>query len=59
MYENLILCLADNCPYETSCARKCRDDPDEVNDTYYDFSWYCNIDSGFDSYIKRIIERAN
>lgn len=44
-------CIATNCPYEDSCYRH---DIIKSHSNVYDFSYYCNIDSGFDYFIPNI-----
>ncbi len=51
--SDIIKCSAIDCPYECSCYRKLVE-PEEDNPTWYDYSWQCNLDSGFEYYIKVI-----
>ena len=52
MYD-IIKCSAINCPYESSCYRKLIE-PEEDKSTWYDYSYQCDFDSGFEQYIKVI-----
>lgn len=53
MYD-VIKCSSIDCPYESSCYRKLLIEPFDNNPTWYDYSWQCNFDSGFEQYIKVI-----
>jgi hypothetical protein len=48
--DSSVKCSADECPYEENCRRKTMQSL--ANTEWFDFSYKCNIDSGFDSYIE-------
>jgi len=51
--SDITKCTSVDCPYKTSCLRQL----DETNPQYqswFDFSWQCNFDSGFQDYIRVI-----
>jgi hypothetical protein len=49
---NMIKCTAVNCPYAKECARKQGIDPDDINETYYNFWMDCNELTSYQDYIK-------
>lgn len=52
MYD-IIKCSAIDCPYKSSCYRKLIE-PEEDKPTWYDYSYECDLGSGFEHYIKVI-----
>lgn len=46
-------CTSTNCPYIKTCGRQDRSEPENREDTYYNFEINgCDVDNGFSDYIK-------
>jgi hypothetical protein len=52
-------CTSLNCPYKNKCMRQFTDDPDDPNQSYYNYEYTCNINDGFSYYIPNIRSNAN
>ena len=53
---DITMCLASNCPYETSCYRKTAN-ADPHYQALKDYSYNCNADSGFEDFIQARIQK--
>lgn len=49
--SDITMCTSEMCPYRDTCYRK-RAEPNKNYQSYYNFEYECNEDSGFDSYIR-------
>lgn len=55
---DITMCCAKNCTYANKCYRY-RATPDKYNQSYYDFSYECNVSSGFDWFMNILETEVN
>lgn len=55
--DNLMKCTSKNCIYKRTCERQVEEEPPSKYDEYFNYEYTCNFISGYNSYIKHIVNQ--